>query len=74
MSQTIRIPAEFLEEVADFQFPPAIQDQIARLMDKNTEDQLSEDERKELQALVELSELVSLMKGRAKLLLRQKQS
>ena len=70
MSQTIEIPADFLEELAEYQFPPSIQDQITRLMDKNTEDQLSEDERKELQALVELSESVSIMKGRAKFLLR----
>lgn len=67
----IEIPAGFLEEMAAFQFPPSIQEQIAKLMDKNTEDQLSKDEHKELRALVDLSESVSIMKGRAKLLLHQ---
>ena len=71
MSQTVEIPAEFLEEIAEYQFPPSVQDRITTLMDKITEDQLSEDEQKELQALVELSESVAIIKGRARLLLRQ---
>ena len=71
MSQTIEIPTEFLKEVAEFQFPPSMQSRIGELMDKNTEDQLSEAERRELKALVEFSESVSIVRGRARLLLRQ---
>lgn len=69
--ERIRKTVEFLEEMAEFQLPPSVQEQLAKLMDKNTEDQLSKDEQKELQALVEFSESVSIMKGRAKLLLHQ---
>ena len=71
MSRTVEVPLELLEEVAQLEFPPTTQQTLARLMDKNTEGQLSEDERKELQALVDLNERVSLLKGRAKLLLRE---
>lgn len=72
MGQTIEIPVEFLEEVAELRFPSSVQDQMAKLMDKNNEGLLSKDEQKKLQALVDLSELVSITKGRARLLLQQK--
>ncbi len=71
MSQTIEVPLELLEEVAHLEFPPSTQQTLARLMDRNTEGQLSAEEREELQALVDLNERVSLLKGRAKLLLKE---
>ncbi len=70
MSRTVEIPLELLEEVAHLEFPPTAQQTLARLMDKNNEGKLSEEERKELQALVDLNERVSLVKGRARLSLR----
>ena len=71
MSQTIEVPLELLEEVAHLEFPPSTQQTLARLMDMNNEGQLSAEEREELQALVDLNERVSLLKGRAKLLLKE---
>ena len=71
MSQTIEIPLELLEEMARLELPPAAQRALARLMDKNTEGELSPEDREELRALVELNERVSLLKGRAMLVLRE---
>ena len=67
MGRIVGIPIELLEEVARLVFPPATQEALGRLMDKTNEGLLSEEEREELQALVDLNELVSLLKGRAKL-------
>ena len=67
MSRTVEIPLDLLEEVAQLEFPSSMQKALARLMDKNNEGLLSEEEREELQAWVDLNELVSLLKGRAKL-------
>jgi hypothetical protein len=70
MSHTVEIPLELLEEVAQLEFPSTTQEALDRLMDKNNEGQLSEEERKELQALVDLNEKVAQLKGRAGLALR----
>ena len=67
MSRTVEIPLDLLEEVARLEFPSSMQEALARLMDKNNEGKLSEEERIELQALVDLNERLSLLKGRAKL-------
>lgn len=72
MSRTVEIPVEFLEEMAHLEFPASTQQALSRLMDKNNEGKLSQDEREELRALVDLNERVSLLKGRAKLLLGER--
>ena len=67
MSRTVEIPLDLLEEVAQLEFPSSMQKALARLMDRNNEGKLSKEERIELQALVDLNERLSLLKGRAKL-------
>jgi hypothetical protein len=51
--------------VADLRFPSKIDVHLQSLMDRNTEGQLSEAEREELEALVELSETISLLRVQA---------
>ena len=55
----IEAPIELITSVADLQFPQKIDIHLQTLMDRNTEGRLSESERVELEALVELSETIS---------------
>ena len=63
---------DLLEELAEFKFPRATQRRFTRLMDLNSEGGLSPEQRQELAGLVELSERIAIMKGRARLLLDRK--
>ncbi len=62
---TIETPLELVASIADLQFPRKINIHLQTLMDRNTEGRLSESERAELEALVELSETVSLLRAQA---------
>lgn len=62
---TIETPIELVTSVADLRFPPKIGAHLQALMDRNTEGQLSDIEKKELEALVELSETISLLRAQA---------
>ncbi len=62
---TIETPIELVTSVADLRFPPKIDAHLQALMDRNTEGQLSDTERKELEALVEVSETISLLRVQA---------
>ena len=62
---TIATPLEFVSAVADFHLPPKIDGHLQTLMDRNTEGALSPAEREELEALVELSETISLLRVQA---------
>ena len=62
---TIATPLEFVASVADFRFPPKIDAHLQALMERHTEGQLSVLEREELEALVELSETISLLRVQA---------
>jgi hypothetical protein len=62
---TIATPLEFVASVADLRFPPKIDAHLQTLMDRHTEGQLSASEREELEALVELSEAISLLRVQA---------
>ena len=62
---TVETPIELVTSVADLRFPPKIDAHLQSLMDHNTEGQLSEAEQKELEALVELSETISLLRVQA---------
>jgi hypothetical protein len=62
---TIATPVEFVTSVANFHFPPKIDARLQALMDRNTEGQLSASEREELEALVEFSETISLLRVQA---------
>src|SRR3989442_165720 len=54
---TIETPLELVTSVADFRFSPKIDARLQALMDRNTEGQLSEAEREELEALVRQAKL-----------------
>jgi hypothetical protein len=69
MSAVVEAPREFVESLADLKFPPKTDALLQQLMDRNTEGQLSVNERNELEALVELSETMSLYRARAMQLL-----
>ena len=62
---TIEAPIELVTSIADLQFPRKIDIHLQTLMDRNTEGRLSESERAELEALVELSEMISLLRIQA---------
>ena len=62
---TIEAPVELVTSIADLQFPQKIDTHLQILMDRNTEGHLSEAERAELEALVELSETISLLRVQA---------
>ena len=62
---TIEAPIELVTSIADLQFPQKIDTHLQILMDRNTEGRLSESERAELEALVELSETISLLRVQA---------
>ncbi len=72
MSKTVEAPSDFMEELADFKFPPSTQRRLTQLMDKNNEGTLTAEEREDLKALVEISERMALLKGRAMLILGRK--
>jgi uncharacterized phage infection (PIP) family protein YhgE len=57
-----------LGEMAAFTFPSPVRAKFDRLMDKNNEGMLTPGEYEELRALVDLNELVTLLKGQARLL------
>lgn len=62
---TIETPVELVTSVADLRFPAKIDAHLQSLMDRNTEGALSNAEREELEALVELSETISLLRVQA---------
>ncbi len=62
---TIAAPVELVTSVAEFRFSPKLNAKLQVLMDRNTEGQLSDAEREELEALVELSETIALLRGEA---------
>lgn len=62
---TIETPIELVTSMADLRFPPKTDAHLQTLMDRNTEGALSDTEREELEALVELSETISLLRVQA---------
>ncbi|MDA0839323.1 MAG: hypothetical protein O3B01_01115 [Planctomycetota bacterium] len=65
MSQVIAAPQEWVESVSELQFPAKADQRLQELMDRNTDGNISEAERSELEALVELSETLSLVRVEA---------
>jgi hypothetical protein len=65
MSNLFQAPREHFEAVAALRFPPKTDARLQDLMDRNTEGQLTESERAELEALVEISETISLVRAQA---------
>jgi hypothetical protein len=65
MSPTIPAPAEWVEAIGELRLPSKTDRRLQHLMDRNNEGELSQPEREELEALVELSERLSLVRAEA---------
>jgi hypothetical protein len=65
VNSTIAAPVEWIETVGNLRFPRKADHRLQELMDSNNEGLLVESEREELEALVELSEQLSLVRGEA---------
>ena len=69
MSSTIEAPVNWVEAVGSLHLPPKADRRLQGLMDRNNEGILPPSEREELEALVELSEQLALVRGEALLIL-----
>ena len=70
----MQLPAEvipYLEQLALERFPPEVDGRLQELMDRNNFGELDEVEKAELTEWVELSQELSLVRGRALLLLKR---
>jgi hypothetical protein len=65
MSAVVEAPVELVEALADLRFPPRTDAMLQRLMDRNTEGLITSSEREQLEALVDLSETMSLLRAQA---------
>jgi hypothetical protein len=65
MSITIPAPAEWVATIGELRLPTKTDIRLQQLMDRNTEGELTAAERDELEALVELSERLSLVRAEA---------
>lgn len=65
-------PLELAESVAALRLSPKADRRFQQLMDRNTNGLLTETERSDLEALVEMSENLSLLRAQALLLLGRK--
>ena len=65
MSFTIAAPLDWVQAVGNLHFPLKADRRLQELMDRNTEGLLEPSEREELEALVELSEQLALVRGEA---------
>ena len=71
MTAVIEAPRTLVETVAAMRFPAKTDALLQSLMNRNTNGQLSPDEREELEALAELSETIALVRAQALKLLGQ---
>ena len=71
MNTVIAAPVDWIESVGNLRFPSKADRRLQELMDRNNEGLLTEGEREELEALVELSERLSLVRAKALQILRQ---
>lgn len=72
MSVVISAPVDWVESVSELRLPATADRQLQELMDRNTEGLLNERECSELEALVEVSERLSLVRAEALRLLGRK--
>jgi hypothetical protein len=72
MSVVVQAPLEMVEAVASLRLPPRTDRRLQELMDGNNEGRLTAAEREDLDALVELSETISLIRSKALHLLGRK--
>jgi hypothetical protein len=69
MNPTIPAPTEWIATIGDLRLPSKTDVRLQQLMDLNNEGRLSAPEHEELEALVELSERLSLVRAEALVLL-----
>ncbi len=72
MQAVVQAPVEMIEAVAALRLPPKTDRRLQVLMDRNTRGTLEPEEREQLEALVELSEAIALVRARALHLLGRK--
>jgi hypothetical protein len=65
-------PRELAEAVVALRLTPKADQRLQELMDRNTNGLLTDNEREELAALVEMSETISLLRAKALLFLGRK--
>jgi hypothetical protein len=65
MGEELNLPRELAEAAAALRFPPETNQRLQYLMDRNTEGDLSSDERKELASLAAMSENIALVRAKA---------
>jgi hypothetical protein len=71
MAETVQVSEAWIKSVTELTFPASTDRRLQVLMDRNNEGLLSEDEKSELQALVEISEDISLVRAQAFRFLQQ---
>lgn len=71
MNSVISAPLDWVESVGNLRFPSKADRRLQDLMDRNNEGLLTTNEREELEALVELSERLSLVRAEALQILRR---
>jgi hypothetical protein len=62
------------QEIVDYHFPPEIDVRLQDLLDRNGEDELTDDERNEMFDIVNVASMMSLLKAKTKLKLRNSSS
>jgi hypothetical protein len=72
VNSTIAAPIDWIESVGNLRFPSKADHRLQDLMDRNNEGLLQESEREHLEALVELSEKLSLVRAEALRILGKK--
>ena len=72
MTGVVAVPLKWVQTVGDLRLPAKADRRLQELMDRNTEGPLTSTERSELEALVELSETLSLVRAQALHLMGQK--
>jgi hypothetical protein len=65
MSAVVQAPLDLIEAVASLRLPERMVQELQQLMDWNTEGMLTPKGRADLEALVELNETLSLVRGKA---------
>ena len=65
MNSVIAAPVDWIESVGNLRLPPKADHHLQDLMHRNNEGLLNKGEREELEALVELSEQLSLVRAEA---------
>lgn len=72
MAGVVQAPLDMVEAVAALRLPPRTDRRLQVLMDRNTNGALTAEEQEDLEALVELSETISLVRAKALHLLGRK--